>query len=78
MTTSTTFRTEAEKLERVDALAESMQRSRNWLINKAVDDLLEYHEWFLAEVEKGKQSAAAGRFASPEQVETVFAKYRRK
>lgn len=78
MTISTTFRTEAGKLERVDALAESMQRSRNWLINKAVDDLLEYHEWFLAEVEKGKRSAAAGRFASPEQVEAVFAKYRRK
>lgn len=77
MTIATTFRTEAEKIERVDALAASLNRSRNWVLNKAVDDLLEYNEWFVAEVNKGMAAADAGRLASPERVQAIFDKYRK-
>ena len=76
MSIATTFRTEAEKIERVDALAASLNRSRNWVLNKAVDDLLEYQEWFVGEVNKGIASADAGRLASPERVQAIFDKHR--
>lgn len=76
MTIATTFRSEAEKIERVDALAAALNRSRNWVLNKAVDDLLEYNEWFVSEVNKGVAAADAGRLASPERVQAIFDKYR--
>lgn len=67
MTDSATFRTKAEKLEPADAMAESA----------AGGNLSEYRGWFLAEVERGARSAAAGSFATPEQAAAVLARHRR-
>ena len=43
-TVSTSFRVSKEKIERIDAIAASMGRSRNWLLNKALDDILKNAE----------------------------------
>jgi predicted transcriptional regulator len=58
---STTFRTDVEKLQRIDASAKSLGRSRSWLSNKVVDDLLEHEEWFAAGVQKGIQDDSENR-----------------
>jgi len=75
MSIATTFRTSKEKLELIDSMASSMGRSRNWLLNKALDDILEYYEWYVGEVQKGIDAADNGEFASSEEVEAVFRKF---
>jgi predicted transcriptional regulator len=72
---STSFRADKDKLQRIDALANSMGRSRNWLVNEAIDSFLEYQEWFAAEVREGIAAADRGDFASPEEVDGIFSKY---
>jgi len=74
-TVSTSFRVSKEKIERIDAIATSMGRSRNWLLNKALDDILDHQAWFVAEVQKGIAAADKGEFASPEKVTAIFNKY---
>lgn len=74
-TVSTSFRVSKEKIERIDAIATSMGRSRNWLLNKALDDILEQQAWFAAEVQKGIAAADKGEFASPENVTAIFNKH---
>ncbi|MEG2139295.1 MAG: ribbon-helix-helix protein, CopG family [Bilophila sp.] len=75
LTVATSFRAEKEKLQRLDALAVTMGRSRNWLVNEALNHFLAYHEWFLAEVQEGIAAADRGEFAAPEEVDALFHKY---
>ena len=56
-TVSTSFRASKDKIERIDAIATSMGRSRNWLLNKALDDILEHQAWFMEDVQKGIEAA---------------------
>ena len=74
-TVSTSFRASKDKIERIDAIATSMGRSRNWLLNKALDDILEHQAWFVAEVQKGIEAADKGEFASRDEVTAIFNKY---
>jgi len=74
-TVSTSFRASKDKIERIDAIATSMGRSRNWLLNKALDDILDHQAWFVAEVQKGIAAADKGEFASPEEVTAIFNKH---
>jgi predicted transcriptional regulator len=74
-TISTSFRATKDKIERIDAIATSMGRSRNWLLNKALDDILEHQAWFVAEVQKGIEAADKGELASPDEVTAIFNKY---
>lgn len=74
-TVSTSFRASKDKIERIDAIATSMGRSRNWLLNKALDDILEHQSWFVAEVQKGIEAADKGELASPDEVTAIFNKY---
>ena len=74
-TVSTSFRASKDKIERIDAIAASMDISRNWLLNKALDDILEYQACFVAEVQKGVEAAERGEFASPEEVAAIFSKF---
>lgn len=75
MSIATTFRTSKEKMERIDSVASAMGRSRSWLLNKAVDDILEHYQWHTDEVQKGVAAANSGEFASPEEVDAVFRKF---
>ncbi len=75
MTIATTFRTSKEKMELIDSVAAAMGRSRSWLLNKAVDDILEYYQWYAGEVQKGVEAANNGEYASSEEVDAVFGKY---
>ena len=67
-TISTSFRADKEKLRRLDALAATMGRSRNWLVNEALDNFLKHQEWFVDEVQKGIAAADRREFASSEEV----------
>ncbi len=71
----TTIRLPEDKLARLDALAKTMRRSRNEALNEAIDNYLEYHEWFLTSVEEGLRAIKEGRVVSHEQVMERLRKY---
>lgn len=67
-----TVRVPAEVKDQLDALAETMDRSRSWLVNQAIENYIRHNEWFLREVRKGLEAAERGEFASPEEVEATI------
>ena len=72
---ATTIRMEDTVLDRVDSMAKSVNRSRTWLINQAVEQFLSYEEWFVQEVQAGVNEVANGELASQGKVEQRFAKW---
>lgn len=75
MPMATSFRTDPKKIEALDSLAKATGTTRNKLINRALDDLLEHQAWFVLEVQKGIAAADRGEFATDAEVDTVFGKY---
>ena len=71
-----TVRMDAEKRAALDALARAMDRDRSYLINEAVDAYLAVHRWQVAHIEEGLRQAEAGAFATDEEVEAAFARWR--
>jgi len=47
----TTVRMSDEVLDRVNTMAKTLNRSRTWVINQAVERFLSYEEWFVREVQ---------------------------
>jgi predicted transcriptional regulator len=72
MTVASTIRTDGETLARLDNVAKQLGRSRNWALNKAIEDFIDYHEWYLAKVREGIKAAEEGRFASQDEINAVF------
>lgn len=71
----TSIRLDDTKLNRLDALARTMGQTRASALNDAVDRYLEYHEWFLTQVDEGVRAAGAGEIASKDDVRESFAKW---
>ena len=65
---TTTIRIDDTVLGRVDSLAKSMSRSRNWVIQQAVDRYLDYEEWFVHQVEQGLEEVKRGKTLSHDEV----------
>ncbi len=76
MTAAFTIRLDDQMLAKLDALATDTDRSRSWLAAKAIEDYLERNAWQIARIKDGIAEADRGEFASDEEVEAVFAKYR--
>ena len=76
MTAAFTIRLDDEKLAKLDALAADMDRSRSWIAAKAIENYVELNAWQIAQIKAGIAEADRGEFATPEEVEAVFAKYR--
>ena len=72
---ATTIRMEDTVLDRIDSMAKSVNRSRTWVINQAVERFLSYEEWFVQEVREGIKEAVNGELASHEKVRERFAKW---
>jgi predicted transcriptional regulator len=70
------FRTEDQVRDRLDRLAEARRRDRSFLINEAIEQYLDQQDWQEARILEGISEADRGEFASDEEVEAVFAKWR--
>lgn len=57
-------RLDPEKRQHLDSLAASMDRSRSYLVNQAIDRFLDYHAWKLDRVEEGLSAADRGELVS--------------
>ena len=58
-----TVRSDSKKVKQLDKLASQMDRSRNYLVNQAIDQLLEIHAWQIERTKDGIEAADEGRFA---------------
>ncbi|HKV61714.1 MAG TPA: ribbon-helix-helix domain-containing protein [Candidatus Acidoferrum sp.] len=71
------FRMPAEKVETLDALAETMERDRTYLLNEAVERYLELNEYHIKLIEKGLRAAEAGDFVPQTEMKRLIARMRR-
>ena len=71
-----TIRSDSKKVKQLDKLASEMDRSRNYLVNQAIDQLLEIHAWQIKRSKEGIKATDEGRFASDTEMEQIFNKYK--
>ena len=71
-----TLNVEDEMLARLEALARETGRSSEQLAEEAVQRYVEYESWKAAKIRNAVRHADAGDFASDEEIEAVFDRYR--
>ena len=69
------FRLDENKRAALDAIAQSLDRDRSYILNEAIDAYLEVHQWQLEEIKKAVAEADEGKFASDEKVNSFFDKW---
>ena len=73
--TRVSFITPADKRKRLDHIAEAFGKNLSALINEALDNYIDLHEWQLAHIRKGVKAARRGDFATDAEVKAFFDKY---
>ena len=68
-------RADSKKVKQLDRIAKQQDRSRNYIVNQAIDQLLELHTWQTERVKEGIKAADEGQFASDVDMAKVFSKY---
>jgi predicted transcriptional regulator len=66
------FRMKGEVVESLDALAETMDRDRSYLLNEAVERYLELNEYHVQLIEKGLRAAQEGQLVSHADVKKMI------
>lgn len=74
---SVSFRTERAQIEQLDALAKQQHRDRTQLIEEAIEQYLELQRMYLAKIDEGIAAADRGDFATEEEVQAQFARWRK-
>ena len=65
-----TVRIPPEKQRQLDALAEVLDRSRNWVVSDAIDQYLDAQAWQIAQIRHGIEEADRGELIPHEEVST--------
>ena len=67
-----------ELKDRLDSLAAALDRPRNWVVNRALEDYAAAQAWQIGEIKRGLAAAEAGDFAEPADVKAAFGAFRRR
>ncbi len=67
-----TLRIDQKRKNALDLLANSLDRDRSYIINQAIDEYLNVHQWQIAEIQKALQEARSGKFATEKEVQSFF------
>jgi predicted transcriptional regulator len=78
MSAAFTVRLDETTLGALDQLAEKTERSRNWLVAKAIEDYVASNAWQVARIEAGIVAADRGDFATEADVARVRRKFETK
>jgi len=70
-----TIRVPDEVADRLNQIAQKLDRSRSYRAAQAIEDFVSREEWQLAEIEAGIAEADRGEFASGDDVARVVGKY---
>lgn len=73
--TRVSFITPADKRKRLDDIAGAFGKNLSAVINEALDQYIDLHEWQLAHIRKGVKAARRGDFATDAEVKAFFEKY---
>lgn len=65
-------RADTKKVAELDRLAKQMDRSRNYVVNQAIDQLLDLHAWQDERIKEGIRAADAGKFVGDAKMEQIF------
>ncbi len=75
MTAAFTVRLDENTLGALDKLAEKTDRTRSWLVTRAVKEYVDLNAWQVSKIEAGIAAANRGEFASDEEVSRVRRKF---
>ena len=70
-----TVRLDESTLVALDNLAKQTDRSRNWLVSRAVEDFVALNAWQFGKIEAGMIAADNGDFASDQELARVRKKF---
>jgi len=70
-----TVRLDEATLNALDRLAEKTDRSRNWLVTRAVEDFVALNAWQVGKIEAGLAAANRADFAQDEELARVRKKF---
>ncbi len=71
-----TIRTDKQMVNAIDALAGAMDRSRNYVVNQAIQQYLDANAWQVERIKEGLADAKAGRiFPADEVLAEIAAKH---
>lgn len=76
-TTSISFRAPQNHIKRLDSLARRQRRDRTQLIGEAIEQYLELQDLHLAQIREGIEADERGDYASEQEVEAEFARWRK-
>lgn len=66
------------KLQReIDAIAGAMERTRSWIIHRALQEFVTQQAWQIGEIREAIREADCGDFATEEEIEALNNKYKR-
>lgn len=67
-----------EKQEKLDAIANSLDRSRNWLVNQAIDYYIEIYDWQTKKIQERLDIASGknAQFHSSDNVDAIIDKFK--
>jgi predicted transcriptional regulator len=68
MSISLSFRTQETIREQIDKIAAALDRPRNWVINDAIANYIELHNWQLEQIREGERDIKEGRSYTTPQV----------
>jgi predicted transcriptional regulator len=71
------FRIPSDAVATLDALAETMDRDRTYLLNEAVERYLELNEYHIKLIKKGLRAAERGDFVPDAEMKKLIARMRR-
>jgi len=71
-----TIRSDSNKVRKLDQLANKLDRSRNYLVNQAIEQYLDINAWQIQQIKQGIKAADQGRFVDDAEMERVFNKYK--
>ena len=69
------FVTPKDTRKKLDQIADAFDTNLSSVINNALDQYIDLHEWQLAHIGKGVEAAKRGDFASDKQAADFFKKY---
>jgi predicted transcriptional regulator len=72
------FRLESDKVSALDALADSLDRDRTYLLAEAVQAYLDTQQWQLEQIRAGIAEADAGKVMDHRKVKAMAARWRRR
>ena len=70
------FRIASKKVRDLDALAETMNRDRTYLLNEAVEVYLDVQQWQIEQIKASIRQADEGKLIEHKQVRKMASKWR--